>query len=304
MTGWLYYFGGEYSHDPPRISVYDAGFLQGVTVSEQLRTFGGRVYRWGDHLARLRRSLEIVGVDCPVSWRELEEIVFQIADVNRSQVSPGNDLSLTLFVTPGTASSLRAPVSCGPVLCVHAQPIAFADWCHKYVRGQRLVVTSVRQTSPRNWPPELKCRSRMHYYLADRQARGVDPDARALLLDLDGFVCEASTANVFHYVLGQGCIAPRRTNILPGVSLDVLRELCEKVGLPFTERDVTPDEFMAADEAFLCSTSPCLLPVVAVNGQPIGHGGPGDIFRQLLVAWNEEVGIDIAQQARDFALRL
>ncbi|HEY6564517.1 MAG TPA: aminotransferase class IV, partial [Pirellulaceae bacterium] len=162
----------------------------------------------------------------------------------------------------------------------------------------RLVISETRQVSPRKWPPELKCRRRMHYYLAAREARARDPAARALLLDLDGFVSEASTANVFAYIQDEGFVSPLRSKILPGVTLDVLRDLAGDLGWTFRERDLLPADLCAADEVLLCSTSPCLLPVVSLDGQPIGHGRPGPAFHRLLRAFGNGVGVDIAEQAR------
>ena len=303
MPTFLYYFNGEFSDQPPVISVYDAGFVQGLTVSEQLRTFRGRLYRLDDHLRRMQRSLEIVGVDLPISWDELASVVVQIASKNYTRLAPHDDLGVTVLVTPGTYHGMVAPQVTGPTVCVHAQPLAFEFWCEKYSNGQRLVTSSIRQTSPLNWPPELKCRSRMHYYLADQEAQRIDPAARALLLDLDGFVSESSTANILVYSARDGFIVPHQAKVLPGISLAVVHELAQEMNYAWHERDLTPPEFMAAAEIMLCSTSPCLLPVVSVDGQRIGTGGPGVVFQQLISAWSAKVGLDIAEQARLFAQR-
>ena len=68
-------------------------------------------------------------------------------------------------------------------------------------------------------------------------------------------------------------------------------------------RPLTVEELRTADEALLASTSICVLPIVECDGQPISGGHPGPIYRRLLAAWGELVGIDIAQQAQRFAVR-
>jgi branched-subunit amino acid aminotransferase/4-amino-4-deoxychorismate lyase len=83
----------------------------------------------------------------------------------------------------------------------------------------------------------------------------------------------------------------------------MLADLCRTLAIPFVERDLTPRDIAAADEILLCSTSPCVLPVVRLDGQPIGPGTPGPIFARLINAWSAEVGIDIIAQARQFATR-
>ncbi|MEX2027129.1 MAG: aminotransferase class IV, partial [Pirellulaceae bacterium] len=153
------------------------------------------------------------------------------------------------------------------------------------------------------WPAELKCRSRMHYYLADKQAREREAGARALLLDESGQVVEASTANLLIYRAGEGLVSPPRDAILPGVSVGVLEELAAALDIPFLHRRLEVSEAAAAAEVLLCSTSPCVWPVTRFNGRPIADGTCGPVARQLLAAWSKLVGVDIAAQAARFATR-
>jgi branched-subunit amino acid aminotransferase/4-amino-4-deoxychorismate lyase len=143
----------------------------------------------------------------------------------------------------------------------------------------------------------------MHFYLADRQAAQKRPGARAILLDQDGFVAEASTANVLVYRSGEGLVSPPREHILAGVSLGVVQELAERIGMPFGMRPLSVAELTSADEVLLTSTSVCLLPIVECDGRAIGRGMPGPQYRQLLAAWCGLVGLDIADQARRLARR-
>lgn len=183
------------------------------------------------------------------------------------------------------------------------RPLPFANLATLYRDGQPLAISAVRQVPPSCWPPELKCRSRMHYYLADREVRQRDPSSRALLLDQEGYLSEATTANVVLYRKATGFLSPRPEKILPGISVAVLRELAEQVGVPFVEADVAPDAIYEADEVFLCSTSPCLVPCVSCDGRPIGSGKPGPAFEHFLTLWSVLVGVDIRGQAARFADR-
>ena len=91
--------------------------------------------------------------------------------------------------------------------------------------------------------------------------------------------------------------------MLPGVSLEVVIELAGRLGIPFVEREIRPEDVAAAAEVMLSSTPNCLLPVARFDGQPIGGGTPGMVFKKLLAAWSEMVGLDIAEQAVRFATR-
>jgi branched-subunit amino acid aminotransferase/4-amino-4-deoxychorismate lyase len=283
------------------VSVGDAGFVLGATVAEQLRTFAGKLFHLDDHLARLAHSLEIVGVDPGMSVGELAEVARELVARNHPLVQPGDDLGLSVFVTPGNYPAYEPPGPRRPTVCLHTYPLPFHLWAKKYREGQALVTTRIEQVPPHCWPADLKCRSRMHYYLADRQAAAVDPQARALLLDAQGFVTEASTANVLAYIGGEGLVASPSTKILRGISQSVTMELAGRLGISSAQRNLTTDDVAAAEEVFLTSTPLCLLPVVRFNGRPIGAGRPGKIFGELLSAWSEMVGVDVARQAERFA---
>ena len=286
------------------ISAFDIGFLQGATVAEQLRTFGGELFRLELHLSRLARSLEIVGIDPGMPLVELGQIATELVAQNRKLIDPADDEQATIFVTPGIASQYAELVHPhGPTVCVHTQPLAFGSWADKYRTGESLVVTEVMQVSARCWPPELKCRSRMHYFLADKQARAIEPGARALLLDERGLVTEASTANILVYRHDEGLVSPPKEHILPGVTVAVVEELAGQLGIPFVHRDLQVNDVAQAEEVLLCSTSPCFISVTRLNGRAISDAKPGPLSRRLLATWSQMVGLDIEAQARRFAKR-
>jgi len=279
------------------LAVDDVGFLLGATVTERLRTFRGQVFRRDEHLARLRHSLEIVGLDAAGITAQVAEAVSEFIERNRSQLPADDDWSILAFATPGISGRGR------PTVCVHGHPLQFQLWAPRYEAGLPVVISDVRQIPPQCLPPELKCRSRMHFYLADRQAVAARPGARAILLDEDGFVAEATTANVLIHRAGEGLVSPPKEHVLFGVSLGVVQELATRLDVPFTTRRLTVEEFRSADEVMLTSTSVCLLPIVECDGQPTGTGQPGPIYRRLLTAWSELVRVDIAAQARQCASR-
>ena len=285
------------------IPIDDAGFVLGATVTEQLRTFGGRLFRTDRHLERLANSLAICGIDAGLTRDDFSRVAQSLVEHNHPLLQPGDDLGLCIFVTPGPYMPISAGRRGGATVGLHTFPLAFELWAARYGEGVSLVVTPIEQVSPHCWPAELKCRSRMHYFLADRHAEAIEHGARALLLDAEGYVTESSTANLVIYVPGQGLVAPPREHVLPGVSLEVVIELARGLAIPYSERPLLPADVAAAAEVFLTSTPNCLLPVTRFAGRPIGDGRPGAIYRQISTAWNELVGLDIAAQAARFADR-
>ncbi len=290
------YLNGEWiSEAGLSIPVSDLGFALGVTITERLRTFGGVAYRVDQHIDRLRQSAAIIGLDADRIAAEMRDAVESYMTQNAAHVAPGDDWAIVAFVTPGSGSE--------PTRCVHGFPLPFGQWAHQFADGLPVWLSDHRQTPANCWPPALKCRSRMHYYLADQQARRQEPDARAILLDQDGYLGEASTANVVLVRGAEGIVSPIMAKVLPGVSVGVVQSLAEQLGTPFVERDLLPESLATADEAWLCSTSICMLPVVRFDGRPIGAGRVGPVYRRFLRAWGESVGVDIAEQAVRFSTR-
>jgi branched-chain amino acid aminotransferase len=291
------------------VAVTDLGFVQGVTVAEQLRTFAGKLFRLDRHLDRLARSLQIIGVDPGMSLEELARIALDLVERNYPELRPGSDLGLSMFVTPGpygTFASSGYVQQTGPTIGMHTYELPFHTWAAMYDTGESLVTTSIEQVPTTCWPAELKCRSRIHYYLADKEAREREAGereagARALMVDRDGIATEASTANLLIYRHGEGLISPPKERILPGVTVAAVEELAAQLGIPFSYRELRVDDVAAADEALLCSTSPCVWTVARLNGRPIGSGRPGEIVARMQRAWSDMVGVDIVAQAKRFA---
>lgn len=304
MNEPLVYLDGRFvAESAAGISITDAGFVQGTTIAEQLRTFGGSLFHPREHLARLDRSLQIIGINPGIARERLLEIARELVEHNHRLLAAGDDLGLSIFVTAGEYPGYSTHPEAEPTVCLHTYPLPFRLWARRYRTGQPLRTTEIRQVPPDCWPPALKCRSRMHYYLADRLARSAEQDARALLLDHKGWVTEASTANILLYRQEDGLFSPPASKVLAGISLAAACELGGRIGLRTTYRDVTTEDVASADEVFLTSTPLCILPVSRLDGRPIRSGEPGEVFERLMAEWSALVGIDIVAQAERFAHR-
>src|SRR5262245_23965990 len=114
------YFNGRFVPlSQARVPLYDAGFMLGATVSEQLRTCHGRLFQFDDHLRRLARSLDIVGGKLPDGC-DLQAIAGELIERNYPLVAAGDDLGLSMFVTPGPYATLAGPdVPPGPTVGLH-----------------------------------------------------------------------------------------------------------------------------------------------------------------------------------------
>lgn len=288
------------------LAIYDAGIVLGATVTEMTRTFRHQPYRLEDHIDRLFRSLKYTRMDVGLTKAQLLSISRELVANNAKLIHPEDELGLIHFVTAGEfpvyAGSAAGGARTSPTVCAHTFPMPFELWARKIEHGVHLVTPAIRHVPPQCYDPKMKYRSRMHYYLADKEAQLVDPDASALLLDLHGNVTETSGAN-FLIVERGTIVSPTTVNTLPGISRATVIELAAKLGIPFVERDIQVHSVMNSDEAFTATTPYCLCPVTKLNGVSIADGKPGPIYCRLMSAWSDLVGVDILAQIRDAATR-
>ena len=188
----------------------------------------------------------------------------------------------------------RDSVSQGTV-CVHSFPLPFELWAGRQQNGQHLATVSVLPLPVQSVSPVAKHRNRMHWLRADREARERFSDAFALLVTPEGVVTETSSGNVF-LVRDRTIYTPPSELVLGGISRMVLSELAESQGISWEEAPVSVESMRAADEVLTSSTPYCLVPVTRFDDIPIGTGEPGPVFRELIAAWSNMVGLDIVQQ--------
>ncbi len=298
QDGLAYWNGRVVDAADVRLGLGAAAMVYGASITERLRTFGGRLFRLEEHMRRLRRSLAVLGLAADVLPDGLEAAAQALVDEALRREGAA-EMGLVILVWPPAPEA----IGCGeelaerPDVVMHTHRLELARWAPLYAEGVRLTISSVRQVPAACWPRWLKCRSRMHYYLAIREAQRREPGGVPVLLDPEGHITETPTANLV-LLNGDGrLVAPPGDEVLPGVSLGMLRELAAELGFAWREQPLIADDVYAADEVMLTSTPFCVLPAVGVDEHTIGSGSPGPVYRQLLDAWSRRVGVDIAAQA-------
>lgn len=295
----LAYLNGEFvAADEAQLPVWDRGVVQGACVTEMIRTFQRVPFRLEDHLARLRSSLAYLGVFLAESDGELASIIQRLIESRAAGLAPRADLGIVILVTPGSIPMYAGdvPVSTSATICIHTFSLPFRQWAGKYQSGQALVVPSIRQIPKEILDPRFKYRSRLHWYLADREAHSVDPQAVALLQNAHGSLTETNSGNFF--IVQQGRVrTARETDVLPGISQQFVKELAQVLEIPYEVGDISVECALQAEEAFVTSTTYCVLPVTRLNQQVIGNGTPGQVTQRLLNRWSKHVGFDIVHQA-------
>jgi branched-subunit amino acid aminotransferase/4-amino-4-deoxychorismate lyase len=206
-------------------------------------------------------------------------------------IDANSDLALVLFATPGPIGYyLGQPNTKQPTFGMHTFSLPFARYRPWIEQGVKLATPGVRAIPAACVDPHIKQRSRLHWWLAQQQ---VGPDAQPLLLDLDGHVTETASSN-FLLVKNGAVVSPPRESVLEGISLNVVAELCGRLGIPISYRPISLEECYAADEALLTCTSYCLAGVRQINERSIPW--PGPMLRRLMKAWSDDVGVSIEDQ--------
>lgn len=300
MSEPFVYLKGEFvPASQAHIAIYDASVVLGATITDLCRTFGQVPFRLEDHVARFYRSCRYARITPPITPAETMEVARELIRRNCEFLQPDEELALVQFVSPGEfrvyAGGAAGAGDMEPTYCMHTFPLPFQFWRHYFTEGVHVVTPSVRHVPPQCVDPKIKCRSRMHWWLADQETHLVDPKAVSLCLDLNGNVTETSGSN-FLILNGDEVVSPSRRNILPGISVETVADLCGELSVDFVERDFQVYDVVNADEAFLASTPYCLAPVTKINGIPIGAGQPGPMLHRLLDLWSERVGLNIVEQ--------
>jgi branched-chain amino acid aminotransferase len=271
----------------------DAGFVLGATVTDLVRTFRFRLFRWADHLRRFRLSCDAASIPLSVTDNELTDIAERLVEYNKAAAQADADLAVLVFATPGVIGYyLGEPGGAGdaaPTLGMHTFPLPFRRYRRLFEDGATLAIPGVRHVPAVCVDRRIKQRSRLHWWLADRE---VHPRA-ALLLDENGHVTETAAAN-FLLVKDGVVVSPPADAILGGVSLQVTRDLCGRLGIGFVERQLVISDCTAADEALLTSTPYGIAPVRQIDNRTFE--APGPVAVRLMAAWNEIAGLDIARQ--------
>lgn len=309
MSARVVYFNGHLvAESEARVSIYDSSLVMGDMVYEVTRTCHHRPYRLRDHLLRLERSMAALAIDPGLTLAELEAVTLDTLARNLPTEADDVDWQIIHNVSRGPAAAFieafsseqqRATVvvSCFPLVS------RLAALARAYEQGLDLVVPAQRAVPGSLVDAAIKCRSRLHYQLANLEAHRRSPSALALLVDPDGMLTEGTSGNVF-VVAGGVLYTPAVDNLLPGVTRDSVLRLAGELGVRVVEGPIALEAGLAADELFLTSTSIGIVHARSLEGQPIGGGGLGPITRRLRAALADEMGVDIAAQARSYADRL
>ena len=273
--GSIAYVNGRYvPHGEAVVHIEDRGYQFADAVYEVWAIFDGKLADPEGHFARLERSLGELSIAMPMSRAALTQVLKET--VRRNRLREG---LLYLQVSRGVAKRDHAFPN-PPVRPAVVMTTSTVDRVASEARAAKGVAVV---TTPENrWGRcDIKTVGLLPNALAKQKARAAGA-VEAWFVDDLGFVTEGASSNAW-IVDGEGRLRTRDTNanILRGVTRHTLLDVIRNEGLEVDERPFTPADALAAKEAFITGAGTLVLPVVAVDGKPVGEGTPGPVATRL-----------------------
>jgi D-alanine transaminase len=274
--------------DEARIPIWDRGFLFGDAVYEVYRVYGGRLWLEEEHTNRLRRSL----AEMEFPELDLEVLLDRIRrTVEASGVAEGTAyIHITRGVAPRAHAFPRPPVP--PTELIVIRPYDDAPTALKREAG----VGVVSRPDLRWKRCDVKSSNLLANVVALESAHRAGA-YEALLVDSEGLVTEATHSSVLWVRDGRIEGTPNDATILPGTTRFLTQKLAAQLGIPVLEGRISLDDFCGVDEAILAGTTIEVLPIVSVDGRPIGDGTPGPITQKLQTAYQRALEAWLAPRA-------
>jgi D-alanine transaminase len=267
------YVGGQYlPHRLAAVHIEDRGYQFADGVYEVLAVVRGHLVDEEAHLVRLARSLRELRIPSPMSDAALKIIIRET--IRRNSVLNG---IVYLQISRGVAPRDHAfPASVKPVLVVTARRKRPVD---PRIPADGIAVITIPDIRWRRC--DIKSVALLPNVLGKQLAREAGA-YEAWQVEQEGWVTEGTSTNAW-IVTAERIVVTRQADsaILNGVTRLAVVDIIRREGYSLVERPFTVGEAKAASEAFLTSTSVELLPVVRIDGDPIGNGAPGPLSRRL-----------------------
>ncbi|MEY4704712.1 MAG: putative branched-chain-amino-acid aminotransferase [Nitrospirota bacterium] len=276
---WIYLNDRFVKETEAVVSVFDHGFLYGDGVYETIRSYGSRIFMRDQHLARLRRSADAIGLTIPIpeqKWPVLLHEAMTRNDVGHDRT----DAYIRITISRGAGDIGLDPALCPtPTVVIITKPL-HPPAPEQYQAGVCLIVANTRRNLPSALSPQIKATNFLNNILAKREAiaAGVFD---SILLNWESHLTECTVSNLFFVRGGTLCTPALDCGLLDGITRDMLLTLAHEAQIPVDEGHFGVEALHQADECFLTNTTMEIMPVTMVNGHPVGQGTPGALTQQL-----------------------
>lgn len=262
-----------------QVSVMDRGFIFGDGIYEVLSVYGGRVFRFDEHMERMERSLAECRIPNPHSradWRAIAQSLLDHADAPQASAH-----LVYLQITRGVAMREHAMLpGLTPTVFMMLQPMAMPS------DAQRAQGIACVTADDFRWQ---KAHIKSTSLLGAVMARQISVDAGAMetVMFRDGYLSEAAASNIWVVKNGVVMGPPKNNLVLEGIRFGVLETLCRDLGLGYELRTLSRDDVTQADELLITSATKEVLAITTLDSQPVGNGQPGPVYQALYAAYQD-----------------
>ena len=276
---WIYLNDRFVKEEEAVVSVFDHGFLYGDGVYETIRSYGSRIFMRDQHLARLRRSADAIGLTIPIpehKWPALLHEAMMRNDVGQERT----DAYLRITISRGAGDIGLDPALCPtPTVVIMTKPL-HPPPLEQYRIGVNLIVARTRRNLPSALSPQIKATNFLNNILAKREAIAAGA-FDSILLNWESHLTECTVSNLFFVRAGQLCTPALACGLLDGITREIVLSLAQEAQIQVDEGHFGIEAIHKADECFLTNTSMEVMPVTMVDGHPVGSGTPGPLTHQL-----------------------
>ena len=279
------YLNGDFSTlQDAKISVLDRGFIFGDGIYEVVPAYGGKLFRFKQHMARLERNLAELRIANPLTPDEWRATALKLIADNAQPTcaKPENDAQLIYIqITRGVALREHAMLSgLTPTVFMMVSPMTLPS------EQQRSEGVACVTADDFRWE---KAHIKSTSLLGAVFARQISVDAGALetVMFRGDYLSEAAASNV--WIVKDGVVSgpPRDHLVLEGIRYGLIEEICRAANIGFELRRISRAEVLAADELLLSSATKEILPITRLDGQPVGSGRPGPVYARLHAGYQQ-----------------
>ncbi|MDB6016781.1 MAG: branched-chain amino acid aminotransferase [Pedosphaera sp.] len=268
--------GKYYDERTAKVSVFDHGLLYGDGIFEGIRAYNGRVFKLKEHIDRLFYSAKAILLKVPLSHAAMMKAVVDTCRANKIR-----DGYIRLMVTRGVGTLGLNPNRCKkPSVIIIADKIQLYPPSY-YKKGLTIITVPTVRNLHSALNPAIKSLNYLNNILAKIEATNGGCE-EAVMLNAEGYVSECTGDNIFIVKGKQLLTPPLSAGTLYGITREVVMDLAREAGLTIGEPNLTRYDLFNADECFLTGTGAELIPVVKIDGRPIGTGRPGRTTKRLV----------------------
>lgn len=285
----LVWLNGEVTPlDTATVSVADHAHLYGDGLFEGIRIYGGKIFKFDEHLERLYHGIAYLGFEMHIPYKDLRQIVLDTC--HQAEIQDGY---IRMNVTRGTGLGLDPKnINRTPNVMVMVSTLALYP-PEMFEMGLNIVSSPIRVIPADSLDPRVKCIGRYASNILAKQLANKAGAHEGLMLNHQGQIAEGTGNNIF-LVDGKRVRTPHPScGILQGITRNTAMQLAREAGYEVVEDFLTPLDVYTSDEAFFTGTATEIIPIVSLDGTKIGCGKPGKVTLEIMERFKEHTATGV-----------